>query len=534
MSFRTTLILLVLAAVLGGYVWWFERDEKPDPRKADEVAVFDERFEAADVQKLQIASEGVSLTLERAGDAAWRLASPVSARADRFQADNLARELAELKATRKIAEPSTLASFGLEKPVTRLDVHIAGKSAPRTLLLGDRSVDERSVYAKRADEDSVFLLGTTLLSQVQRKPEDWRDKSLTSIDTGQVLGVEIQREAGRLVLEKQAERWMMVEPMRAPAATEEVEALIREVAGLRVDTFVRDGVTAAELGQYGLTEPRASVRLRVGDTAGAHILFGASEAGEAPGAEPDDELDELDEVTPPSGQKRVYATLADDASVVLVPGMAMQRLGKKAEDFLFLRPFYTAQWQIQRMEVRLDDAAGVVLEKDERGDWKLNEPAGRDVTYGEANGLLGSLYDIRFEPAAEGAADFEEVARVTLTPEPKPDGQATPETVLIGTAGPDGMRPVRRGGEEWVYRMPAAELRPVRDSLAKILGETAEAATQDEAAEPHGARQTEPGPASEAPGPPSEPGVPPETTGEAAEASGPQAAPEAEPPAPAP
>jgi uncharacterized protein DUF4340 len=488
MSFRTTLVLLILAAALGGYVWFFGPGEPPDPNKAQETAVFDEKFEAKDVQKLDITMPEGKVTLERAGDSKWTLASPPGARADKLQADAVAETLSKLMATRKLDEPKNLGAFGLEKPGLKLDVQLQGKPAARTLLLGEKTVDSTSVYAKRADAAAVYLIPTTLQTQVSKKVDEWRDKALASVEFNAVTGVEVEREAGKLAFEKQGEGWMMTEPTKIPASKDEVEALIRETTGLRVETFVKDGAQPADLPAYGLDKPKVSVRLRVGGSASTQVLFGALEAKASPTPQaaaptphpgkvkatpvppvPSPTVPSSEPVTPADKTEKLYAKLTDEASVVLVPSSLLPRLNKKAEEFYSLQPFVTQQWQVQRIELRLADLS-LVLGKDEKSEWTVIEPSGKSVDYGKASTVLSDVFALRFEGVAPEGSKVEEKARIVVTGEKKGDAAAPAETLILGPKADDGTLLAQRLGEAWVYRLKDTGLDPVRDTVRDVLG----------------------------------------------------------------
>jgi Domain of unknown function (DUF4340) len=486
MSFRTTLVLLFLAVVLGAYAWFFERGEQPDTTKAEETAVFDDTFDAKDVQKLDITSPQGTVTLERAGDAKWTLSTPAGARADKMLADGVADTLAHLKATRKLDDPKNLGAFGLDKPGIKIDMTLKGKPAPRTLLMGEKTVDNTSVYTKRGDAAAVYLIPTTLQSQVSKQPEEWRDKSLAAVEFSSVVGVEVERPEGKLAFEKQGEGWMMTEPTKIPASKDEVEGIIRETTGLRVEKFVKDGATAADLPEYGLDKPRYTVRLRVGGTASTQVLFGELEAkpsptphpaettahpgkGKATPAPPATPTTPAETVNPADKSSRIYAKLSDENSVLLVPASLLPRLDKKVDSFYSLQPFVTQQWQVQRLELKLKDLS-LVLSKDDKGEWTLAEPEGKSVDYGRASGVLSAVFGVKFEGLGPEGTKLTGDEQIVVTGEKKGDAEAPTETLRIGQAGSDGVRFVQREGESWVYRMKDSDLDSVRTAAKSALG----------------------------------------------------------------
>jgi hypothetical protein len=270
---------------------------------------------------------------------------------------------------------------------------------------------------------------------------------------------------------------MMTEPMKIPASKDEVEGVIRDASGLRVEKFVQDGVQSDALGQFGLDHPRVAVRLRVGGTASTQVLFGAAEpkptptptpkVGKGTPAPPSPTPTE-EPVTPGTSTEKVYAKLADESSIYLVSGGPLTRLQKSAQEFYSLQPFVTQQWQTQRVELRLEELT-LVLAKDDKSEWRVEEPAGKTVEYGQASSVLSAVYGLRLDGVAAEGSVVEEKARLVVGGEKKDDSAAPTETLILGAAAEDGVRLAQRPGEGWVYRVKDADLAALRTAAREVL-----------------------------------------------------------------
>src|SRR5262245_1209140 len=108
MNFRTTLVLLVVLAVVG-LVILFTRDTGTTPEKPPEAKLLN--INAADITRISIGSDdGTKTVLERA-DGKWRLIEPVKAQANDMNANALASAIAGLQSRGQIASD---ASTGLD------------------------------------------------------------------------------------------------------------------------------------------------------------------------------------------------------------------------------------------------------------------------------------------------------------------------------------------------------------------------------------------------------------------------------------
>jgi hypothetical protein len=79
--------------------------------------------------------------------------------------------MSTLKATRSIDNPSSLADYGLDTPK---DVMIAemDDGTRYELQMGIKTPTQTGTYAKRADQDTVFVIADQLVSDLERLVAD--------------------------------------------------------------------------------------------------------------------------------------------------------------------------------------------------------------------------------------------------------------------------------------------------------------------------------------------------------------------------
>ena len=101
----TTILLVVVLAGLGGYIYYLERNEPAAEADARED-LFD--VEGEQIQELRIAVTGGDTTVARRTGNGWQLVEPVEAEADTSELNNMATSLASLDIQRVVAENVTV------------------------------------------------------------------------------------------------------------------------------------------------------------------------------------------------------------------------------------------------------------------------------------------------------------------------------------------------------------------------------------------------------------------------------------------
>jgi len=138
MRWKSTLVLLVLTVGLGAYVSLVElRRPTADQQRARARHLV--RVSPETVTRLEVTFPQAALVLERHG--AWRLVSPVQARADGSLIDRILNQLDPFSAERLLEpapdRPLALTDFGLEPPKAALGV--TSDSGTVSLLFGEKT-----------------------------------------------------------------------------------------------------------------------------------------------------------------------------------------------------------------------------------------------------------------------------------------------------------------------------------------------------------------------------------------------------------
>jgi hypothetical protein len=139
------------------------------------------------------------------------------------------------------------ARMGLDTDSARtLEILVDG--TPRTLLIGNQGPRYGTTYVRLPDQDEVHVLETDLRSHARRALDDWRSKRIVAVDTASVVGLEVERDGERYVLERGDSTWAFADG--APADGGTVRSLLGELHVLKGDGFLaeEDSLAATPVG----------------------------------------------------------------------------------------------------------------------------------------------------------------------------------------------------------------------------------------------------------------------------------------------
>ncbi|MEP7071454.1 MAG: DUF4340 domain-containing protein [Verrucomicrobiota bacterium] len=261
MKTRTTVLLLLIVVAIGTYIRFYE-SKRPNTEEANRRAQNVVNFDRDEIDGVTIQNGDDRIELKRR-DKTWRLEAPVQDLADSAAVDSLLFDLdgwqkeSTIGAKELEHDKNKMAEFGLAKAKLRLK--LAGKEAPPEIWFGNNAALENRVYVRLENSKDVFLAPKTIRDAISKKPEEFRDHKLTDIVATQVNRLVLKTPAGEMELQKQADHWEIVKPLRARADDQKVNDLIAQITNSRIQQFVADD--RGDLHPYGLAEPRGAVTL---------------------------------------------------------------------------------------------------------------------------------------------------------------------------------------------------------------------------------------------------------------------------------
>jgi hypothetical protein len=261
MNWRNTLILAIIAVAGVGYFKFFEM-KRPSTEEARRQAQNMLNFDRTKIDGIVIQNGDQKIEMRRR-DNKWRLETPIKDQADAALVETLLSDLENWQkdgtiAAKEInADKSKLGEYGLNNP--KLKLKLLGHERPPEILFGKDAAMEGKLYVRFQNSKETFVAGQAVKKDIDKKPEEFRDRKLTDLSTLQVRRVVLKTPAGEIELDKKETHWDILKPLRARADDQKVNDLISQVTSARVGQFVAND--RGDLRPYGLAEPRGSITL---------------------------------------------------------------------------------------------------------------------------------------------------------------------------------------------------------------------------------------------------------------------------------
>ena len=261
MNWRTTVALTVIALGVFAYLRFFEI-KQPSMEEAKRQAQNVVNFDRDKINGIVIQNGDEKIEMRRR-DHKWRVETPIKDQADSSLIENLLSDLenwqkdATISAKEIDANKNGLNEYGLTKP--KLKLKLIGHDKPPEILFGKDAALEGRMYVRFANSKETFLAGQSIRKDIDKKPEEFRDRKLTDLIMAQVSRVILKTPAGEIELQKKGDHWDIVKPLRARGDDQKISDLIAQVTTAQIQQFVVDD--HGDLHPYGLAEPRCTIAL---------------------------------------------------------------------------------------------------------------------------------------------------------------------------------------------------------------------------------------------------------------------------------
>ena len=491
---RTLLVLAIVVVALGAFIRFYERDlPSSDERAKQAKKVLD--FKKDQVTRVRLvvngvnglagargAASGAAVVLEKvqplktAKPAAaklpealanpgpqalgeWRIAQPISAPADAAAVDRLLDSLANLEKSRTL-DQVVPADVGLDKPRAVVALTLSGKPGETVVDVGAAVPTGGQTIVAIAGRPQAYVVGDSLMSDVNKKPGDWRDRQMFHGDRDAVERLAWTVGSGpRVVLARRGDRFWLESPIVDRADRDQVEKLLSDLVGLSAESFVDAPPPPSPPPP---PPPPHSVLEAVvaGQPAPFRVELGASHPAHPADTAP----------APPGAPPEAAGTLTS----ARVGATAFETRSSLAETLA--RP--PAEWRsplLSGLEVHQVDA---VVVRDAQGalqltrsdtDWKRGAAT---ISYLPVSDLLFAVTEAKAdrlltpaEAAAQGAGAGQPAATFELK-----GGQAGSETITLypPLAGATHGVPARVSGRDTVLLLPEPKLKEIRDRVDAV------------------------------------------------------------------
>jgi hypothetical protein len=233
-----------------------------------EKTIFDFRqkdifhFETDEAKAIKLRANETQWEAEKK-DEDWFLLQPVNALAQKSRINDILYALSNLKAKEFVSEDKKaeeIKQYGLDKPDYEVMVNLPTENQKVTFFIQKK---EDRVYATSSLSSKILQVEDSILSDLEKKVEDLRDKDVADFYSWEVRKLQIKKGELSLILVKDKEdNWHFEAPPLKEADKEKVQTFLREIEGLEAEEFVD---VPLNLEDYGLGNPQAEILLWAGD-----------------------------------------------------------------------------------------------------------------------------------------------------------------------------------------------------------------------------------------------------------------------------
>lgn len=396
-SGKSLLGLFVVAAALGGYIYFVEMKREPASLSGAPAREKVFTLEAGSIERVELTNADAETTTVVRQDAEWAIIAPAPADADIVEISTLVSSIESLERTRVVVEaPESLATFGLDPARITVAFSVAGEPSRRQLHIGNRTPTGGDLYAHIEGAPAVFLIAGHLEDTFNKSAFDLREKSVLTFSRDGADALAITRGGTRVAMTKSGSDWRVSTPINAAADFSAVDGIIGRLFQARMASLVTaDGTT--NLRDYGLDRPQAVV------TVGS----GSAQAELAIGATAEDET-------------HVYARDLSRPLVFTVEKTLLDELTKTPSDLRTKDVFGFRSFNASAFEITSSGTTYTFTKAPGEGDnatavWTVTSPTSKVPDATKMTDLLTTTSNLRAESFAGSAFASGETVTVTVT-----------------------------------------------------------------------------------------------------------------------
>lgn len=371
MRLHRTAIIAIVFLLLAGFYYYFEVVLHSEKEKIQRQKRLIFPFQEDEVEEITITREKDSIHLKKRNDH-WQILKPVVANGDNTFIKGLLRTLTKAEIERIVDEnPPELEPFGLKSPGLKLEIKIRGKGA-FSLFFGERSPTEVFHYAKRGEENKVFLVFDRMRNELEQPLFAFREKEFVRLIPDSIQRISINHAGMRYAVEKDVEgHWKVVAPIKTRGDDEVINRFLQRIKDTRIKDFVDSPVGG--LSRLGLDPPLFEVQA---SSPSGHISIMLGKVKE--------------------GEKMVYAKLPQSKEVVLLDQEVMDFIPKGLYDLRNKQLIHIDREKVRKIEWDYGDHR-IVCTRTGEDQWNIQEPERFKADFFAINDILWSLKDARIK-----------------------------------------------------------------------------------------------------------------------------------------
>jgi Domain of unknown function (DUF4340) len=376
---KSTLIVLLVAIVLGGGVYWYQTKHSTPSTPTDTSKPVFSSLQAANIQSITLEHLGdpnaKPVSMNRAGDG-WEITQPLDTPGDSSSVEGIADGLAEASSAQTESNaPDRLKAYGLDPGTLSIDFTLKN-GAKHKVILGNKDFTGDSVYALVDSNPTVYLLPNSLLTSSNKTADDLRDHAVLHFDTDQAASAELKNPSGDIQLKKSPSGWGMTKPDTAPADSDAVSTLLSAVSTGKMASVASE--TSADLAKYGLNSPAVTFTV-TNDIGKSSTLIVGKKQGD-----------------------NYYARDASRTTIFEIDGDLYKKLTQGAADLLDKTPLHVDETDINQIEIHDSNGDMIAVRKSSQGDdWQVQSPDAQKGKTASAWKVFSAVSGLRADEVIE-------------------------------------------------------------------------------------------------------------------------------------
>ena len=311
MSTRSLLVSVGLVVVMLGLLSFLQKQVPGTERMAKESKRITD-LPVRESDRIDLKGVKGEFIFRKKGEGEWMLEKPIQGAADGATVGRLLSEVQFVESLQTLPagkkEEAMLQSFGLGQPTRTLV--IGTKEGECKIEVGRETPIRGGVYARirsGKQEERVAVVQIQLAEAMDQDLTGWREKRVMPLLVPDVVELLMHQGALEVEVKKRENGWSILKPVEAPADPTAVQGVLGEISALKATEFVSD--SGGDLALYGLNAPVQAFEVRTKAT-NRVLQIGLNH---------------------PKETNQVFAKVADQASVFLLPRVAIEGLGKMAD-----------------------------------------------------------------------------------------------------------------------------------------------------------------------------------------------------------
>jgi hypothetical protein len=275
---KSTLLFVLIAAGLCGYVYWHEFKRAPAQKTKTNPSVF--HFQPEDVSSVTLSRPEGNIVIQRDG-ATWQIVQPVKTRADKSVVNSLLDDVTLARSSRSLTPtPDELKSFGLAPPSATLEFKLKDGKQHR-LEIGGQDFSGQQSYARADGSKQAILVPNSVRQEAVKSLADLRDNSVLGISGADVKSFDLKTPAGDVDVARSDaadSAWSIEKPQKLPGDSVAISQLLTHVSSAKIAKIVSE--SPEHLDRYGLAHPAISFQAHLAAGGDRTLSLGRKKDGQ--------------------------------------------------------------------------------------------------------------------------------------------------------------------------------------------------------------------------------------------------------------